>query len=271
MYKFWNNILVKIFASLAVMLLLLSSCGSITHGSSNSNRIDSVITVETDTTVALFSSYDNPCCHLHSKFDVPFKATSQNTLDAAQLMIISLANEEYVNQTSSVEEMIKMYSKSYILEYLEEGMKAISREGYDVEETADWMNYEERCRGKVLYNDNNIFSYSVRIYSFSGGAHGNNTNNVASLDLRSNSVITLDYLFSKDSKENVRDLIVDALNKEYQLLTDEIDVVSNFYLSDAGITFVYNPLDIAAYSDGEIRTTLSWETLSPYLQNNPMQ
>ena len=40
----------------------------------------------------------------------------------------------------------------------------------------------------------------------------------------------------------------------------------NFYVSEEGITWVYNPYEIAAYASGVIELPISWETLKPFLQ-----
>lgn len=271
MNKFWKYILNKNLALLAFLLMLLSSCSSIIHQqSSKIVKVDSIVTIESDTTVALFSSYENPNCHLRFKLDVPVKAYSQKTVEAAELMIITLINEKYIHETSSLEEVMRLYTKEYIFNYLKNGINSQTESEDDQTDPEEWMNYEERFRGKVLFNDKNIFSYSLRNFSFSGGAHENITNNVSSLDLKTNKIITLDYLFTDENLKKIHDLIIENLNKKFQLLTDEIDVVPNFYLSDEGITFVYNPLDIAAYSDGELKTTLSWNVVEPLLKYNPI-
>ena len=110
MNKFWKYILNKNLALLAFLLMLLSSCSSIIHQqSSKIVKVDSIVTIESDTTVALFSSYENPNCHLRFKLDVPVKAYSQKTVEAAELMIITLINEKYIHETSSLEEVIKTY------------------------------------------------------------------------------------------------------------------------------------------------------------------
>ena len=266
-----NNIIIYVLTTV-ILLLMLSSCDYMTRRSqSKANTIDSISVFLSDTTVSYYSSFEEPNCKLHFDFDIPVKASSKNTLKAAELMIISLTNDKDVKKTSSIENMIKLYTRSYILNYLKEGNSTTTIQEEENEENLDWMNYEEKCVGKVLYNNNNIFSYSVRTSSFAGGAHETTTNNGASLDLRTNEIYTLDYLFGKENIDSLKVLIVDKLNENNQLLTDDVDVIHNFYLSEDGITFVYGPLDIASYSDGEITVTLEWESVKPFLVHNPLQ
>ncbi len=63
-------------------------------------------------------------------------------------------------------------------------------------------------------------------------------------------------------------MMVDYLKNDYQLLNEEFDVTENFYLSDKGITFIYDPFEIAAYSYGEIAITLGWDQLRPLVSDN---
>lgn len=218
--------------------------------------------IKVDTTMSLFASYEKPDCHLKLNFEVPTKATSKNTLEIVKTMIASLTQDgAYANGSNDLDAMVRNYTKSYIRNYLEEGNDAITNFGNDMRAAETWMSYEEQCEGKALYNDNGIFSYSVRTYTYTGGAHGNSNNCVASIDLQTRSNISLETLFNAAALEEVRLMIVDCLNDNYQLLDEEFDVTENFYLSDKGVTFVYDPFEIAAYSYGEIAVTLGWERL----------
>lgn len=256
------------FSNLAAIMLLFESCLSNNDSNQTSHSSLSAFTIiETDTITPLFSTYSKPDCHLKMRFEVPTEATSRKTLKAARTLIASLSPSfECTNTSDDIESMIQQYSRLYCFNYLEEGIDAIANYGDDVEESANWMTYEEISEGKVLYNERGIFSYSVVTYSFTGGAHGNSTNRVASLDLDKKKVIALDYLFDTEKQEVLREEILSTLNSEYQLLTDEIDVTNNFYLDSKGITFVYDPLDIAAYSDGEIDVTISWDKISAMIK-----
>lgn len=252
-------------------LLMLVSC---TYKSSvieneSFDRIMSSKKVSVDTTMALFSTYIKPDCHLVLNFDIPESATSKKTLASANSLILSLTQDgNYFNSKHDVEEMISSYAKTYIKNYLEEGKEAIALYGDDIKNAENWMSYEELCEGSILYNDNGIFSYSVKTETFTGGAHGNSTNCVASIDLATNSIISLERLFDNDAQEKLLSMIATKLSEHYQLLNEDVEITDNFYVSGSGITFVYDPLVLASYSDGEIDLTFGWDEIKHLLLDN---
>ena len=260
--------------SVVMFMITLLSCNSIDKDTQTPiKKISEFNVVSVDTTVALFASYEKPDCHLKLEFELPESKSSSKTLDAINTMIIALTQDgSYSDNGKDVEGMIKQYTKSYILNYLEEGIDAIANYGEDLEAAANWMTYEETCNGKVIYNENNLFSYSVSLYSYTGGAHGNNSNRVATLDLNNRNIISLETMFDSGKLPILQEEIVNHLKEDgYQLLNEEIDLTDNFYLNNKGVSFVYDPFDVAAYSDGEIEVTVSWNDIKPLLSvNNPL-
>jgi hypothetical protein len=58
---------------------------------------------------------------------------------------------------------------------------------------------------------------------------------------------------------------VDSLSELGFFSPREIDLTENFYIDARGVTWQYNPYDIAPYSLGVITVTLTWDQLYPYL------
>lgn len=275
MFRFWSNNILIHFASIAVISAILQSCNSKPAEdvvSTKFESIESFTKIGVDTTTTLFASYLKPDCHLQLNFEIPNKGTSSKTLEATKKMIIALTQDgAYSDKDNDINDMVKQYTKSYIMNYLEEGNDAISNYGDNIEDAANWMSYEETCSGNVLYNSNGFFSYSVKLYSYTGGAHGNSNNRVATLDLNKRKVLSLETLFESEKFDDLQKEVVDRISKDYQLLSDEIDLTDNFYLSDKGVSFIYNPFEIAAYSEGEIEVTIPWSDIIPLLSaNNPI-
>jgi hypothetical protein len=52
---------------------------------------------------------------------------------------------------------------------------------------------------------------------------------------------------------------------EQRMLVDEVPPTANVYLSNTGLTFVYNPYEIASYADGQISLFLPYKKLMPFL------
>lgn len=278
MFRFWNN---RMFLQIAVLFFIaqvIVSC--VPNGKNAETSITSFETLKTDTVVPLFASYEKPSCHLTLSFEAPIECSNKDALEAANEMIISLSENGSLSG-GDLKEMVKEYTKAYIMDYMEEGKDAIANYGDDMEATATWMSYEENCTGETKYNANGFFSYAVSLYSFTGGAHGNNSVKVGSLDLNTATRLGLASLFTDEKLPQVRSLLLQNLTKEQNCATteeltekgdffdiDQIDVTENFYIDDNGVNFLYDPFEIAPYSTGEITITISWQDLLPYLRED---
>lgn len=272
MFRFWKSKNNENFMVVAGLLAILFSCSSEPASTDNQKTfpsIESFKEIKVDTTITLFASYAKPDCHLQLKFEIPASASSKKNINAVNSLIGQLTQDgNYLNESNDLDEMVRQYTKAYIVNYLEEGNDAIANYGDDMEAAANWMSYEENCEGSVLYNDYGIFSYSVKLYTYTGGAHGNSSNCVGTINLNTNKIITLETLFDQENKEIIKGEILSILVQEHQLLNDEIEATENFYITDRGITFVYDEFEIASYSDGEISVTLGWDKIKPLLLNN---
>ena len=234
-----------------------------------------------DTVCPLFKNYDKPACHISIKFDVPSQANDADLKHAVEQFITLLPKDgAYENSSNgSVDQMINDYVRSYIMQYLSEGPDAIDSYGEDMEAAATWMSYEEDVEGKVMYNDKGVLSYQFHIYSYTGGAHGFTKTYNGVLDLANNSLVTSTHLFKDDKHEEVNNLLrkqlamdngcesVEELIEKGQFFApNEIEITDNFYVSNEGITWIFDPYDIAPFNMGEISISLSWDSIFPFLK-----
>jgi len=273
--RIWYNIIL-----MASLLPLVYSCNM--SKTQEIESVDEFYTISTDTIVPLFSSYSQPSCHLQLRYEVPSKCVSNDVLTVADEVIISLTQDvNALEKGSNIEEMAKEYTNAYILNYLSEGKDAIDNYEGDMEATSNWMCYEEIRTGKVIYNKKGFLSYSVSLYSYTGGAHGISSNRVATIDLNASKQLHLYDIVSDESKPNLRKILLQQLAEQNELENveslresnyffnvDEIDLTENFYLSEEGITFIYDPIEIAPYSSGEISVTLDWNRLRDIVGQN---
>jgi hypothetical protein len=148
--------------------------------------------------------------------------------------------------------------------------------------------YEENKFDDILWGvdeffdiDNSYkeFVYLTRAaYDYSGGAHGNYLNN--------------NYLFSKETGEQLH--LADVINdfSKFKVLAEknfriqneippkvsledygfwfekEFEPSQNFYFSEKGMEFVYNPYEIGPYALGQITFTISKKDILPFLKIN---
>ena len=115
----------------------------------------------------------------------------------------------------------------------------------------------------------------VEYYTFQGGPHGEGTMAPLVLDLNSGEVVEEADFFADGYERPVGALIrkrlPEALDGDEQLLADIYDLESvapngNFEVTSAGVTWYFNPYDIAPYYMGVIRVTVPWNELTDYLR-----
>ncbi len=178
------------------------------------------------------------------------------------------------------DEVLNAYIKDYKAFFFESESAYASMEDEEGMFSSDpWYNHQHM---KVRYNTNFLFSYTVAIDRFSGGAHGEKKYINTVVDLRTGKKVTEDDLFTEKAKALVAGLIVDKIMKQHDLKTiedleeigyfdlKELDLNNNFYLTDKGLTYTFNEYDIAGYAVGTTEVFLDFKGLSGYLRpGNP--
>lgn len=123
-----------------------------------------------------------------------------------------------------------------------------------------------------------IWSYAEDGYSYTGGAHGYSYLLVHNYNLSTGEPVHEEDLFIDDYFEALHDLLVRRLLEQTEDATTERelrnlgyslgDVVpnDNFYSTEEGITYVYNPYEIAPYVMGRTEILLPWSDIHTLLR-----
>ncbi len=162
----------------------------------------------------------------------------------------------------------------------------------------EWaIDHEDEPLGETLFNEELIisaapitdhlplitnhllWSYAMDVYEYTGGAHGNRYLLIQNYDLQTGDAVSEQDLFIDDYYEPLKALLLEALivqtdeaetKKDLRRLGYSVaDVVpnENFYVTPAGITYVYNPYEIAPYAMGCIQISLPWDSVRHLLRN----
>ncbi len=137
---------------------------------------------------------------------------------------------------------------------------------------------ENYISARVIEWVGNILSYSIEQYIYMGGAHGIGTRFFYNYDLNQGTLITEDILFIDGYQEQLTTLLrrnlvqqTEQLNSESDLLNsdyqqDNIVPNDNFSIQTKGISWHYNPYDIAPYAYGETDIFVAADDLKPLLR-----
>jgi len=163
----------------------------------------------------------------------------------------------------------------------------------DLEAASHWLSSEFDLDGRAVFNRDGFLSYCFSKFEFNGGPHGEMDFYFATCTLNSfdeeelygyhpislldvidaDSVKLLQPLFeSRVAKHFELESVEELFKQGYLFEKAELLPTDNFYLTETGITWVYNVYEVAPYAAGTIEVPVTWEELKPYLPaESPLQ
>ena len=166
----------------------------------------------------------------------------------------------------TVEESAIRYRENLIDEYLTENASP--------ELSGALRTWEDEIEGSFTADLNKNKCYTLTYSSFRGGAHGMYTITYLVFNPQTGTLVTEDDLFQEGYKDPVSALMRESLSatmaddKEAleSIMLDKVVPNGNFCPDDKGISWMFQPYDIAPYALGGISVDVSWEKLTPYLK-----
>lgn len=183
----------------------------------------------------------------------------------------------------NIDNIINLHSQHYRV-WIADGQ--LDNYSDDPDAAALWLSGEFKIEGAPLFNQPGLLSYGLFMYQYSGGPHGQSDYYYSSCLLNEEDndefpynclPVTLEMICEDDSLTSLASKIESQMASDYQMksvealhnevLFENIEVAptDNFYLSDNGVTWVYNVYEIAPYAAGTILVNLSWDELLPLI------
>jgi len=142
-----------------------------------------------------------------------------------------------------------------------DGYLAQNQEYYSKDMPVTSFTWEKNIFFDVIINTRQVLSVRVRSYVFSGGAHGMEVNKTLNYNLQHEELISLQEIIPMYHYAKLAGLIQQKLAVQYggQVSTglvglgffkDSVMPSENFYITPAGIGFIYNPYEIGPYAIG---------------------
>ncbi len=261
------------------LLWTLVSCGG--GSSATSVSVPDPIRFEPftlESTTPLYFNYEKPACHI--SIDIEKPVDGQSSAAGLQQLLAAIPCEGALASEAqgTLEGMARAYMRQYVMQYLLDGKEAIDNYQDNPEDATTWMNYDEKVEGRVLHNADGIVCYQLSIYSYTGGAHGNQAVTQLVYDLASQRRVELSQIFAPANLPKVSELMLARLLKDNGFQTCEelaekysffdpanVMPTEDFSVSVEGIRWSYAPYDMAAYTMGEVNVVLSWLELKPLM------
>lgn len=265
-----------IFIQFALITLLCSCTGDRT---ANTNSL-LFAKLELDSTYYLLNESHNPSCTFNAVLEYPIEGSdSAQFLIAKNKFIYENFGEKYLHQ--SIPDAAYLFMIDYIENYkmFESDFKELKQERLNEYYSMGSWNFEFVSKTKTIYNEHDFYCFGITRYNYTGGAHGIETEYYFTENIGLNETVTLVDLFSIDDIDQIKDLLllVIAKNNGFKNIDDlaaseywieNIELGDNFYIDYNGITWIYNPYEIAPFTVGITRATLSWKKLMPFIDES---
>ena len=158
--------------------------------------------------------------------------------------------------------------------WVDETLSSSSLDAEEITEDNAWAynwsfdrsgEFTSACKSRKLQ------TYTGSYSDYTCGAHGEFGIGCDVFDLTTGEILTEADLFIDDFFSPLCDLLEEAVaenvsEEDQEMLFGMPEPNGNFSVSEEGVTWVYNPYEIAAYASGVIELPVSWATLKPLLQ-----
>lgn len=208
-------------------------------------------------------------CEISCSFDYVTGGVSPEIMDRINGSIV--ANHILFEESDGCTDVVEACKT-----WVEQTKNSYSGEGEDVDEEDAWMyNFEFSRSGEFsgACKSRHLQTYTGTDYDYTGGAHGYTGVGHDVFDMTTGEIVAEADLFVEDYEVGVAELLAASLEGYLTEEGDDEDVMfsmpepnGNFAVSEEGITWTYNPYEIAPYSMGIIDLTVSWADLKPFLK-----
>jgi len=204
---------------------------------------------------------------LSISLDYPVKGAAQEVLDKFSEGILGTAFDLEEVGPGTVEETALRYEDLLKDAYFNEN------EGVEVE--AGVRSWEDRINGYFSGKYGQFVSYMVEYYGFRGGVHGMNTMTPVVFDSKTGDVVPEEAFFADGYRDPVAAIIrthlPEALEGDEEALDAlfEPDLVGPnglYEVTKDGVTWYYQPYDIAPYYLGVISVSVPWKELKSFMR-----
>jgi competence protein ComGC len=260
--------------ALCLAMFAASSCGN--QKKSEANGID-FKKYEIDSTYHLFGDAGKPAIKIFISMQYPEGYKNSAVLDSIQRLVISKVTTSANQASRNPEEAMRKFVEQQIEEYrlLEKDYEKLTEERiaeYNIMPNS--FSYQYTGKEDNVFNKDGVFCFTNNVFQYTGGAHGLDRALYTCVDLENGTVITGEDLFVDDYESVLSPIILEKLLEIQKVKSPEelekhgfldigdIKPNDNFYLNEKGITYVYNPYEIAAYFVGISEVFIPYEDIN---------
>lgn len=268
------------YSTIALFTLFMVACSS-QPKKNNPIQFD---TIDVREEAHLLNDKNAPFCDINVKIEYAKEGDSLLLAQVNEKIIALSLGDQYAKLTpeEAVESYIKSSADSYRNE-LNDTYKEDSESAESPEEIGHWYNFHFATETTAPYFKGDLLVLRCYNESYTGGAHGMYSISYLNVNINNNTTLKINDLFKPGYEETVSALLWEQLAIDQKVsgkaelkemgygTMEELTPTDNFALNDTGVSFTYNPYEIAPYSMGITEITIPYQKVSNLLNlNNPI-
>ena len=212
---------------------------------------------------------------LNLDIDFPVSGFSKEALEEVRKAIrVHTRGENYTEFTGSLAELGKAWRDALAEDYIDSNT-AMLEEMEMAEEDAPFLNWGYEYRGGFGNPYKQYVNYFIDQYEYLGGAHGMNVNVPLVFDTKTGqrvewqelapgvSEARMSELLLQHRMDDLKDMIGDeeSIDESDIFFSESVEPSPWFSVDKEGLTFYYQPYDLAPYAFGIITIPVPWSDL----------
>jgi len=179
--------------------------------------------------------------------------------------------DERADLQTCIAALNKAYFQNYRAEVSQWDTSGLSDPGF----SSPTFNYSSDRYIRINYNSNDLLVLEDFMSDYSGGAHGNYASSFLNIDLKAQKVLSLNDIITASDTARLIPILQKQAAAHFRLKTGEtlqdylfeskVPLTGNFYITHTGITFLYNPYEIAAYAVGQVNIFVPYSSIRDLL------
>ena len=247
-YTMYNMTLV------GLMAILLSACS----GNNNAQSVKFEC-IKVEKSVSIDNNKDAPQCHVQ----LEIMQANNGVKEIDSIINDAIIKKIFYMDKISPKVAADSFAQTYTRDYLK-NMSSLYHEDRSDAKKHSWYEYRYVVTTETRNDADNITNYLITLDYYEGGAHGINQLLTLNFDNKTGRNIKLSDIYGTDYEQKICNQLLTALlektgNRDLQALHQQgylysmdIFVPDNYIVSNDKVTFIFNPYEIAPYSEGII-------------------
>lgn len=231
-------------------------------------------TVSTEKTVSISGEEGAPKCSVHLTLAAATESQGERSKAVNEVLARELLDQETTNMKAAADSFANTYTESY-----RRNIAPLYRDDRDDVNKRAWYEYHYNLTGKAEEGRRGVTVYTAEVDYYEGGVHGISQRLLMNFDNKTGRQLTLADVFSPGYEHRLNELLeekliektgtkdINELREQGYLYQTEMFATENFALGEDGITFIYNPYEIAPYDKGLTELTIDYGECKEILQD----